>query len=62
MATATNAAKTSAKFTAAKVLLTGIKAKHSVLTRDADTLYQFLAEQGYAWNVRGSAWVNRRKR
>lgn len=54
--------KTTAKFTAAKALIPSIKAKYSVLTKDDETLYQFLAEQGYAWNARGRVWVNRRKR
>lgn len=53
--------RTTAKSTAALALLPGIKGKHSVLTKDADVLYQFLAEHLYTWHVRGAKWIKRTK-
>lgn len=53
--------KPSAKFTAAKALLSSIKGKRSALIKDSEMLYQFMDEHRYSWNVRGGQWVKRSK-
>jgi hypothetical protein len=62
MTLTSGAVKTSIKFTAAVALISSIKAKHSVLTKDPDVLYQYLDEHSYTWHARGAKWIKRAKK